>query len=168
MQKLELNRKYQALLAQAQIRQLSDTDVEGMELCFQTLSLAAAIDRDCSALLAPHGLSEGRFVLLFLLEAAGGPLAPHTLAEQAGITRASVTSLLDGLEREALIQRKADQHDRRALIIELTPTGRALAGTLVAQHSRWIASLFAPLSPNERKQFARLLGKVGRHLSTSA
>ena len=65
---MQLSQKYQALLDEAQRRQLPDVD--GIRLCFQALSLAAAIDRDCAALLAPHGLSEGRFVLLFLLDAA--------------------------------------------------------------------------------------------------
>jgi hypothetical protein len=94
----------QALLAEAERRKLDDVD--SMRLCFQTLSLAARIDRDCAALLAPHGLSEGRFVLLFLLESASEGLAPNHLAEQAGITRATVTGLLDGLEREALAERR--------------------------------------------------------------
>ena len=85
--------------------------------CFQALSLAAAIDRDCAALLAPHGLSEGRFVLLFLLDAAPGGLAPAVLAQQAGVSRATVTGLIDGLEREALVARQADASDRRALRI---------------------------------------------------
>ncbi|KAA9150109.1 MarR family transcriptional regulator, partial [Delftia sp. BR1] len=97
---MQLEQKYQALLAEAERRKLDDVD--SMRLCFQTLSLAARIDRDCAALLAPHGLSEGRFVLLFLLESASEGLAPNHLAEQAGITRATVTGLLDGLEREAL------------------------------------------------------------------
>src|SRR5256885_4071901 len=95
---MQLEQKYQALLAEAERRKLDDVD--SMRLCFQTLSLAARIDRDCAALLAPHGLSEGRFVLLFLLESASEGLAPNHLAEQAGITRATVTGLLDGLRSE--------------------------------------------------------------------
>ncbi|MGD9946164.1 MAG: MarR family transcriptional regulator, partial [Burkholderiaceae bacterium] len=72
-----LERKYQALLQEAQRRNLPD--LEGMRLCMHTLSLAAAIDRDCATQLAVHGLSEGRFVLLFLLDAVADGLAPHEL-----------------------------------------------------------------------------------------
>lgn len=155
---MQLEQKYQALLSEAARRGLADTD--SMALCFQTLSLAARMDRDCAALLAPHGLSEGRFVLLFLLEAASEGLAPNLLAEQAGVTRATVTGLLDGLEREALVQRLPDATDRRALRVQLTDKGRQLARQLFAEHSRWIAGLFGPLSPAERRQLARLLGKA--------
>ena len=91
---IELEQKYRALLDEAERRGLPDVD--NIRLCFRALSLAAAIDRDCAAMLAPHGLSEGRFVLLFLLDAAGAGIAPKVLAEQAGVTRATVTGLLDG------------------------------------------------------------------------
>lgn len=162
---MTLKQKYQALLQEAQRRQLPD--VEGIRLCFQTLSLAAAIDSDCAALLAPHGLSEGRFVLLFLLDAASEGLAPNVLAEQAGVSRATVTGLLDGLEREALIERQADASDRRALRIRLTRRGKRVAKEVFDQHGRWIAGLFGNLSAPERTQLAALLDKVAANLSTN-
>lgn len=158
--------KYQALLDEMQRRGLSDA--QGVRLCFQVLSLAAAIDRDCAALLAPHGLSEGRFVLLFLLDAAGeGGLAPKDLAQRAGISRATVTGLLDGLAHEGLVLRLPDAQDRRALRIQLTPRGRALARPLLARHGRWIASLFSALNDRERQQLARLLDKVASPLAAA-
>lgn len=158
-----LEQKYQAMLREAEQRGVAD--VEGIRACFQLLSLAASIDRDCAALLAPHGLSEGRFVLLFLLQAAPDGLAPNLLAEQAGVTRATVTGLLDGLEREGLAERHADAQDRRALQVRLTDKGQAVAEQVFAQHGRWIAGLFAELSGAERQQLAGLLDKVARGLA---
>ncbi|WP_053843793.1 MarR family winged helix-turn-helix transcriptional regulator [Paracidovorax avenae] len=163
---MNLDQKYLALLQEAERRELPD--VEGIRLCFQTLSLAAAIDRDCAALLAPHGLSEGRFVLLFLLDAASGGLAPHALAEQAGVTRATVTGLLDGLEREGLAERHADAEDRRALRIRLTRKGRRVAKAVFEQHGRWIAGLYGNLCAAERAQLAGLLRKVAGNLEGAA
>ena len=90
------------------------------------------------------------------------------LAEQAGVTRATVTGLLDGLEREALIARHADAHDRRGLSIRLTPKGKRLANTVVAQHGQWIAGLFGNLCESERAQLTVLLEKVAGHLESSA
>ncbi|MBX3198911.1 MAG: MarR family transcriptional regulator [Labilithrix sp.] len=158
-----LEQKYVALLQEAQRRRLPDLD--GIRLCFQTLSLASAIDRDCAELLAPHGLSEGRFVLLFLLDAASDGLAPNVLAERAGVTRATVTGLLDGLERAALIERRSDAKDRRALRVHLTRKGKRVASKVFEQHSRWIASLFGKLSPAERRQLTRLLNKVAANVA---
>lgn len=163
---MNLKQKYQAMLQEAQRRQLPD--VEGIRLCFQALSLASSIDHDCAALLAPHGLSEGRFVLLFLLDAASEGLAPNALAEQAGVTRATITGLLDGLESKALIERQADASDRRALRIRLTRKGKQVAKKVFDQHGRWIAGLFGNLSAPERQQLATLLDKVAANLGTSA
>ena len=163
---MKLEQKYHALIQEAQRRKMPD--VEGIRLCFQTLSLAAGIDRDCAALLAPHSLSEGRFVLLFLLDAAPDGLAPNTLADQAGVTRATVTGLLDGLEREELIERRADASDRRALCIRLTRKGRRVAKIVFEQHGRWIASLYGNLSTPEREQLASLLEKVAGNLGGAA
>ena len=163
---MKLEQKYNALIQEAQRRKMPD--VEGIRLCFQTLSLAAGIDQDCAALLAPHGLSEGRFILLFLLDAAPGGLAPNALADNAGVTRATVTGLLDGLEREGLIERLADTNDRRALCIRLTRKGKRAAKTVSEQHGRWIAGLYGNLSVSERKQLATLLEKVAGNLGRRA
>ena len=159
---MNLEQKYLALLHDAEQRHLNG--IYGIRLCFQTLSLAAAIDRNCATLLAPHKLSEGRFILLFLLDAAPNGLAPNQLAEKAGITRATVTGLLDGLQREDLIERKIDLQDRRALNIHLTPQGKQTAQQVIGQHSQWIASLFNHLSLSERHQLSTLLNKVSNGL----
>lgn len=163
---MELDQKYLALLQEAERRKVSNVD--GIRLCFQTLSVAAAVDRECAALLAPHGLSEGRFILLFLLDASTHGLAPNALAEQAGVTRATITGLLDGLEREELIERHADANDRRALCVELTKKGKRLAKAVVEQHSQWIGSLYGNLSAQEREQLATLLEKVASNLGSVA
>jgi len=162
---MHFDQKYQALMQEAQRHQLPGLD--DIHLCFQVLTLAAAIDRDCARQLAPHGLSEGRFVMLFLLDAAPAGLAPRELAERAGVTRATVTGLLDGLEHASLVERQADVLDRRALRIVLTHQGRQLTRQLFEQHGRWIAGLFCNLSQQERSQLALLLDKAATHLNTT-
>ncbi len=157
-----LAQKYQALLAQAEAHQHPDT--EALRLCFQLLSLANQIDLDCAQRLAPHALSEGRFVVLFLLAAAPQGLSPHAIATQAGITRATVTGLLDGLEKEGLLQRLPSAHDRRSLIIELTPKGQSLSQQVFTEHTHWMGHLFQPLNPTERQQLHALLHKVSASL----
>lgn len=160
--KMKLEQKYQALLGEATKQNIAN--IECIQLCFQTLSLASLIDHDCAIQLAPHGLTEGRFIVLFLLEAAPQGLAPKDIAEKAGITRATVTGLLDGLERDGLIARIADHHDRRALQIHLTDKGKHTAKTVFEQHSRWIAQIFGNLSLQERIQLTALLEKVSQNL----
>ncbi|OLL27416.1 MarR family transcriptional regulator [Burkholderia sp. SRS-W-2-2016] len=162
---MKMEQKYTALLKEAARRSVPNLD--GIQLCFQVLSLATAIDRNCASLLTPHGLSEGRFVILFLLDAAGEGLAPAVLADQAGVSRATVTGLLDGLENDALIGREADPADRRALRIRLTRKGKQVAKLVFEHHSRWIGGLFSNLSTQERALFAQMLTKVASSVGTA-
>ncbi|MBP6561849.1 MAG: MarR family transcriptional regulator [Neisseriaceae bacterium] len=159
---ITLAKKYQALLSQAQQRQHPDTDA--LRLCFQLLSTAGAIDQGCAQRLAPYALSEGRFVMLFLLEAAPAGLSPNALATQAGITRATVTGLLDGLEKEGYIVRTPAATDRRSLTIVLTDQGRQLSAQVFAEHTQWMSGLFNALSPEERQHMMFLLQKMATPL----
>ena len=162
---MKLDAKYQALLAHAQ--EQDGVNTQGMSLCFQLLSLSARIDRDCAALLSPHGLSEARFVLLFLLENAPDGMASHVLADRAGVTRATVTTLVDGLLKAGLVERFAAETDRRSVMVKLSAQGTDLAKTLVATHAQWIGNLFAHLSETECQQLGVLLNKAAHGGSAS-
>lgn len=153
-----LEPKYRALLEEARRRELPGA--EDMRACFELLALAGAIDRACAGRLAPHRLSEGKFVLLFLLHGQSAGLAPHELAGRAGVSRATVTGLLDGLERDDLIARSPHPDDRRKIVARLTDRGRVLAGSLFEEHARWIASLFAGMTPQERQVLDALVRRV--------
>ena len=59
---------------------------------------------------------------------ARGPLSPSALAERLGIASASVTAMLDRLTLAGLLVRRPHPTDRRSLLVELTPHGRATIG----------------------------------------
>ena len=161
-----LEQKHLALLEEAQRR--GQPDIGNTTLCFEVLALASAIDRACAARLAPHRLSEGKFVLLFLLRDLPEGLAPHELAERAGVTRATVTGLLDGLERDGFLARHGDRQDRRKVSVRLTAKGQAMALDLFNEHSRWIGSLFEGFGPSEREALSGLLQRVWHNVEHTA
>ncbi|KAB8064678.1 MarR family transcriptional regulator [Janthinobacterium violaceinigrum] len=162
---IKLEQKYTALLGDVQRRAIGGGVPAAMgqlRLCFELLGLASAIDGDCATRLGRHGLSEGKFVLLFLLRDAPKGLSPHELAERAGVTRGTITGLLDGLERDGFLARHADQLDRRKLLVRLSAKGEAAAATLVDEHAQWIASLFADFTQQEMQLLSSLLEKAWR------
>ena len=161
-----LEQKHLALLDEAQRR--GQPGADNMRLCFEVLALASGIDRACAARLAPHRLSEGKFVLLLLLRDLPEGLAPHELAERAGVTRATITGLLDGLERDGFLARHGDKDDRRKVSVRLTAKGQAVALDLFNEHSQWIASLFAGFGQHEREALSGLLRQVWRNVETPA
>jgi len=82
------------------------------------------------------------------------------LAIKCGVTRATMTGLLDGLERERLLKREADRNDRRMLLIQLTSKGRKMLDGMLPDYYHRIALLMNQLSNAEKHQLVDLLGKV--------
>ena len=162
---IKLEQKYTALLGDVQRRAIGSVlpdAVARLRLCFEVLGLASAIDGDCATRLGKHGLSEGKFVLLFLLRGEADGLSPHELARRAGVTRGTITGLLDGLERDGFLARHADLLDRRKLLVRLSAKGEAAAAILVDEHAQWIASLFADFTAEEMQLLSSLLEKAWR------
>ena len=61
------------------------------------------------------------------LAMSSGPIRVGELARQLDVSRQAAHKLLDGLERDGLVERRTDERDRRAQVVVLTAEGRALA-----------------------------------------
>jgi DNA-binding MarR family transcriptional regulator len=122
----------------------------------------AVVDR----FLASHDISQGRFTVLMLLgmechdDEEDAPATPATLAEQAGVTRATMTGLIDTLEKDRLVVREPDPTDRRTIHVRLTGEGRAVLDAMLPDYFQCVADILRPLSDPERKQLVRLLQKI--------
>ena len=124
--------------------------------------------------LAKHSLSQGGFGVLMLLlksaddgagktprgRSAPGPRTPTELAESAGVTRATMTGLIDTLERDNLVRREPDPNDRRMMSVRLTPRAERFLRELLPSHFELTARLMQPLAEPERKTMVRLLNKL--------
>ncbi len=153
-----IDQKHLAILEAAERAGQSDTT--GLRLCFELMAAADAIDRDCVARLASYQLSEGKFVLLFLLHSSADGLPPHVLAEQSGVTRATITGLVDGLERDGFVERHQGNKDRRSITILLTEKGKRSIRLLFRKHTEWIRSLCSDLSQEESRILSAVLRRI--------
>ncbi|RJL20520.1 MarR family winged helix-turn-helix transcriptional regulator [Bailinhaonella thermotolerans] len=79
-----------------------------------------------AALLAPLGLHPGQEALLLELDRTG-PMIQAQLADALGCEPPSVTLMTRKLESAGHIRRAPAPSDKRASVVELTDTGRALA-----------------------------------------
>lgn len=70
-----------------------------------------------------EGLTLARARALFAI-ARRGPLTQKDLAEELEIETPTLVRVLDGMEKQDLIQRSEDAADRRAKRIDMTPAGR--------------------------------------------
>lgn len=69
------------------------------------------------------GLTASQFIVLQIV-ARHGKVLPSTLARGTRLTQATVTSLVDKLERANLVTRRRDTEDRRRIWVEITAAGR--------------------------------------------
>lgn len=122
--------------------------------------------------LEERGISRGKFQIMMYLtmeEMLGNQApSPSGIAEALGVTRATVTQLLDGLERDQLVQRRNVGHDRRAQAIHLMEEGTRLFDELVPPITNKIARFFEPLSPDEKRTLINLLAKLTEQNPTLA
>jgi DNA-binding MarR family transcriptional regulator len=106
---------------------------------------ADLLEKRISTLLQPFYLSPGSGLVLSMLANSDAPLPPNEIAERLIISRASVTSLLDSLERRRYVRRLPHPSDRRMLLVEITETGRQIADAfrpIVHQHQKvWLEVL---------------------------
>jgi DNA-binding MarR family transcriptional regulator len=87
-------------------------------------------------------------------------LQPSELSQSLGVSRNTVSALLNGLEEQGLIERHSHPTDRRQLLIRITPAGCDLVHTRAPQFAAFIASLLDHLSPDERHTLFVLLDKL--------
>ena len=76
------------------------------------------------------------------------------------VTGGNVTTIVDQLEREQLVQRLPVAGDRRSYRLTLTEAGRKTIATMAQAHEAWVRELLSPLSSKEQGQLATLLGTL--------
>jgi DNA-binding MarR family transcriptional regulator len=154
--------RYECLLEAAQ--QFPDLDPSACEAFLHLLRTGTEAFHGCETYFAAHDLSQGRFTVLMLLLDKGKncaqPRTPAELADLAGVARATMTGLIDTLERDGLVKREPDPIDRRMMSVNLTPCGQEVLRGVLPEYFQRIAALLRPLSENERKTLVRLLTKI--------
>jgi DNA-binding MarR family transcriptional regulator len=113
-----------------------------------------------------HRLSRAGREALAVLDGAGQPLSPTAIAERLIVTTASVTSLLDTLERRGLVDRRPDPTDRRKLLIEITQDGKAIVDQFLPEVVALQTAALATLTEAQRGQLVELLTTLGTNLTT--
>src|SRR4051812_40927164 len=82
------------------------------------------------------------------------------LAEALRIAPRSATEVADTLEARGLVERAADPSDRRAVLLRITDSGRAVRDEVDAARAADVRDLFGRLSPADRATLARILREL--------
>jgi DNA-binding MarR family transcriptional regulator len=108
------------------------------------------------------GLTPPQYAVLHLLwERDGRPF--KEFAEALVCTRATITGIIDTLERKGLVKRRPNPRDRRSLLATLTEAGQKLQAETPSVNQMYYTCCTG-LTPVEFQQLGFLLAKLNRSL----
>lgn len=133
-------------------------DVDAVLHFLSILRIGTDLSEALDGFLARHGLLQGRWwVLILLMREDDLTSNPSRLAEKSGVSRATMTRLLDGLAREGLVKRLDDRNDRRKYTIRLTPAGQAKLDEVMPDYYPRVKRMMEVLSAAQREQLLQNL-----------
>lgn len=138
-------------------RPFTDRRHETVLSIVRTASLLAAVGED---LFRGLGLTEAQFNVLMVLRYSDAPPTQVELGRKLVVSRASVTSVLDRMERKGFIRRRAVAENRRIRRVELTAVGMAALGQAEPLYRERLHQALAPLNDSACERLMAMLERV--------
>lgn len=135
---------------------LGEQKVAGLRINLQSMALISNIHR-ASGLIRQHfertvleeaGLHWSAFVTLWCLWIYG-ELETRRLAVETGVAKSTLSSILNMLEDRKLIRRRANEAERRLVIVNLTAAGAELISALFPKFNAEETRIAARLTPKQ-------------------
>ena len=107
-------------------------------------------------------LKPGRFAAMVVIRNNPG-INQTMLGRMIARDKSTITPLLQGLERQGLVERRAPANDGRSFVLNLTPAGQAMVQVLQTQaqeHDRKLDEIVGDKKP----EFIRLLKRIAQEL----
>jgi len=82
------------------------------------------------------------------------------LSKNASVTMPSMTEMIDGLERDGIVERWRDSEDRRVVKVHLTEKGKEMRRKFMMRRRNEFKNIFGKLSKEERDDLVNALEKV--------
>jgi DNA-binding MarR family transcriptional regulator len=145
-------------------------------------SLSAALDMDTSSrimgrlfAMAPrlvellelgareYGMSYARGRVVAALYSSG-PVVMRALSQAVGVSPRTITGLIDTLEADGWVRRRAHPTDRRATIVVLTPAAETAFGRLMAGYTGLAADLLSGVQEEDQQRALAVIDHVSARL----
>lgn len=135
-----------------------DADIDQVLQFLTFLRVASDLSNGLDQFLGSYDLLQGRWwVLLLLMREDDLSSGPSKLAQQAGVSRATMTGLLKGLQRDGLVTRGTDNTDRRQSLVKLTKAGQSKLDDVMPDYYQRLNQLMSVFSKDQGDQFMSLL-----------
>lgn len=147
----------------------------GMQLDFEALAVVSNLFRAAGAVrnhlernvLSASGLSWTAFVVLWVTW-IWEPVETRDVAEESGISKATLTGVLKTLEKSGLVTRERSGSDGRLVLVSMTPAGRELMESLFPAFNRQEVEIVSGISPARRGDFAEMLRQLAQYTEAAA
>jgi DNA-binding MarR family transcriptional regulator len=97
---------------------------------------------------------------LAVIEGNGGPIPVGEVGAHMHITSGTMTSVLDTLERNDYVKRLADPHDRRRVLVDVTPKAQVVLDKMLPEVQQICAVTLAGLNDTELERLLDALAVV--------
>jgi DNA-binding MarR family transcriptional regulator len=147
------------------VQRYPDADIKAISDFVNLLRSCSDISDALDKLLGQHGLLQGRWwVLVLLMRQDDLTSSPSDLAEKAGVTKATMTGFINGLEREGLVLRLMDTVDRRKFLIRLTPAGQQKLDDVMPDYYKKVHALMATLNIPQRDAMVESIKRLAANV----
>jgi len=138
-----------------------------MNLDFEAMAVTSNLFRAASAVrnhfertvLAEAGLSWTAFVVLWVTW-IWEPTETREIAEEASISKATLTGVLTTLEKMGFVKRSRSATDGRMVIVTVLPAGHNLMETLFPEFNRHEVDVVSDIKDNDRQALADMLRAI--------
>lgn len=126
----------------------SDSVIHYLNILRIGTELSDSLDR----FLAKYGLLQGRWwVLILLMREDDLTTTPSELAEKSGVSRATMSGLINGLLKDGLIVRQGDNNDRRSYSVKLTAAGQAKLDEVMPDYYSRVKKMMGAIPLQQRE-----------------
>ncbi len=145
------------------IKDFEDSSHEAILSIYHTATLAR---KRSAEFFQTYGITDAQFNLLMLLryQGANRGLKQVDLSRMMLVNRASVTAMIDRMEKSGLVARVDVPDDRRSKFVRLTRKSLAFLNRIEKKYRSEIDRIMKTLSPQETGQLLNILQKIRGNL----
>jgi DNA-binding MarR family transcriptional regulator len=142
-------------------------DIVEHEAMLNIYYTTASLKKRADAFFKTIGLTDVQFNVMMLLNYQGGDegLSQVQISDMMLVNRANVTTLIDRMEKAALVARTSLSGDRRTNIINMTAKGRKIFEKAEPLYDKMTKEAMAGFNPNELQKLISILEKVRKNIN---
>lgn len=157
------SRRFETAAVESVATALPGADIDALRASFDLIRASTLlVQRLESEVHREAGWSMAGFRVMFCVW-VGGELEPRDIARLSGLSRAAVSSVLNTLERDGLVERTRESTDRRLVTVRLTDDGARRLVVAYERQNDVERDFFSSLSVSRQRELAGDLADLLQH-----